>query len=56
LWFALVAVFLYFATPIAWYGILVLAIASLASYLQLLGNLIGWHAEAKKLDVESRAR
>lgn len=56
LWWALIAGFFYFATPIAWYGILVLAIASLASYLQLLGNLIGWHAEAKKLEVESRVR
>ena len=56
LWWALIVGFLYFATPVAWYGILVLAIASLASYLQLLGNLIGWHAEAKKLEVESRPR
>ena len=54
LWFSLVTTFLYFTTPIAWYGILVLALASLASYIQLLGNLIGWHAEAKKLEVQSR--
>src|SRR3989344_7687284 len=42
LWFALVVVFAYFATPIAWYGILVLALASSASFLQLLAHLIGW--------------
>ena len=55
LWFALVVVFAYFATPIAWYGILVLALASSASFLQLLANLIGWQAQAKKLEVESRS-
>lgn len=54
LWFALVTVFFYFATPIAWYAILVLALSSSASFLQLLANLIGWHAEATKLEVQSR--
>ena len=54
LWFALVVVFAYHATPIAWYAILVLALASAASFLQLLANLVGWHAEAKKLEVQSR--
>jgi hypothetical protein len=51
LWFALVVGFAYFATPIAWYAILVLALSSSASFVQLIANLIGWHAEAKKLDV-----
>jgi len=49
-----VVVFAYHATPIAWYAILVLALASAASFLQLLANLVGWHAEAKKLEVQSR--
>ena len=53
-WFALVVTFAYFATPIAWYAILVLALSSAASFIQLLANLIGWHAEAKKLEVQSR--
>ncbi len=53
LWFALVVVFGYFATPAAWYLILVLALASIASFFQLLSNLIGWSAEAKKKEARS---
>lgn len=52
LWFSLVVVFFYFATPIAWYAILVLALASVASFLQLLANLIGWSAESKKREAQ----
>jgi hypothetical protein len=48
LWFSLVVVFFYFLTPIAWYAILVLAIASAASFIQLLANFIGWSAESKR--------
>lgn len=48
LWFALVVVFGYFATPIAWYAILVLALGTVGSFLQVLFNLIGWTAELKK--------
>lgn len=55
LWFSLVVAFAYFATPIAWYAILVLALSTAASALQLIANLIGWHAEAKKLEVQSRS-
>lgn len=51
LWFALVVVFCYFATPIAWYAILVLALSSLATFLQVLANWAGWSAEAKKREV-----
>ncbi len=51
LWFSLVVVFCYFVAPIAWYAILVLALSSLASFFQILANLIGWSAEAKKREV-----
>lgn len=54
LWWALVVGFLYFATPVAWYGILILALASVASFLQILANLIGWSAELKKKEAQSR--
>lgn len=53
LWFALVVVFFYFLTPIAWYAILVLALAAAGSFLQLIANLIGWSAEAKKREAQS---
>lgn len=53
LWFSLVVVFLYFATPIAWYAILVLALSTLASFIQILANLVGWSAELKKKQVKA---
>lgn len=55
LWFSLVVVFFYFLTPAAWYGILILALAAVASFLQLLSNLIGWSAEAKKREAQQIA-
>ena len=54
LWFASVTLFAYFATPYAYPFVLVLAIAAVASFLQLSANLVGWHAEGKKIEVKSR--
>lgn len=51
LWFSFFVVFFYFATPIAWPIILVLALAGIASFFQVLSNLVGWHAEGKKRQV-----
>lgn len=51
LWFTLVVVFFYFATPAAWYAILLLALAALGSFFQILANWVGWSAEAKKREV-----
>lgn len=48
-WSGLMVTFFYFLTPLAWYPILVLAISSVATLLQLLANLIGWSAENGKL-------
>lgn len=53
LWFALVITFFYFATPIAWYAIFVLALGALASSFQVFTNWIGWSAEFKKKQVQS---
>lgn len=52
LWFSATVVFFYFATPYAWPVILILALAALASFFQLVANLVGWSAEAKKRMVE----
>jgi uncharacterized membrane protein len=49
LWFGATVVFFYFATPFAWPVILMLAIAAVASFFQVLSNLIGWNAEYKKV-------
>ena len=51
LWFSFLVVFFAYATPIAWPIILILALASLATFIQIVTNLIGWHAEGKKLEV-----
>ena len=53
LWFALVVVFFYFATPVAWYAILVLALSSVVTLFQLLAALVGWNAEVKKKAAQS---
>lgn len=52
LWFSFLVVFAYYATPYAWPLILILALASVASFFQLLANLVGWHAEGKKNQVQ----
>lgn len=53
LWFSFLVVFLGYATPIAWPVILMLALAALASFIQIVANLVGWHAEGKKHEVTS---
>jgi len=53
LWFAFLIAFFYFATPLTWYVILVLALAAVASLLQLTSNLIGWSAEVKKREAQN---
>ncbi|MAZ29706.1 hypothetical protein CL655_00265 [bacterium] len=44
-WMAATVTFFYLLTPLAYYPTLFLAIAALASYLQLLANLTGYAAE-----------
>lgn len=51
LWFSFLVVFFGFATPLAWPIILILALAALASFFQIIANLVGWHAEGKKRGV-----
>lgn len=51
LWFSFFVVFFYYATPYAWPIILVLALAGVASLVQIFANLMGWHAEGKKREV-----
>lgn len=45
---AILVVFFYFLTPITWIIVLMLAVAGVATLIQLLANLIGWHAEHRK--------
>lgn len=53
LWFALFIIFFYFATPVAWYAILLLALSSLATLIQLFANFMGWSAEVNKKEAQS---
>ncbi len=52
IWAAATVAFFYLLTPYALFPVLMLAIAAVASMLQLLSNLIGWKAEQLKQDVE----
>ncbi len=54
MWFALFVSFFYFLTPYAWFPILFLAIAGVASFIQVAANLIGWKAELLKMQVEDK--
>lgn len=47
-WFAPIVAFFYFLTPSAWFVILVLAVAGVASFIQVLSNMLGWRAEYLK--------
>ena len=48
-WAAAVIIFFYFLTPLAWLPILVLAVSGLASFSQVVANMIGWAAENGKI-------
>lgn len=52
LWAAAFVVFFYYLTPFVYYVVLFLAVAGLATSLQLFANMIGWQAEKDKLDVD----
>jgi hypothetical protein len=56
LWFSALTVFAYFASPVAWYLIVIFALSAVATFLQLLANLIGWNAELRKKETQSLPR
>jgi len=51
-WATTMVVFFYMLTPYAYFPILILALASVATLLQLFANMIGWKAEQLKRDTE----
>jgi len=51
-WAAASVTFFYLLTPYTYFFVLFLAIAAVASFLQILTNMIGWQAEKLKRDVE----
>ena len=52
LWFSWMIITFYFASIYSWPVILILSLASLASFFQILANWIGWSAEYKKLETQ----
>jgi len=55
LWFALVVTVAYFLSPFLWFFIFVLALGGVATFVQLVANLVGWSAEYKKRVVQGSA-
>jgi small-conductance mechanosensitive channel len=51
-WAAAMVTFFYLLTPYAIFPVLFLALSAVASFLQVLSNLVGWKAEQLKNDVE----
>jgi len=54
IWASAMVTFFYLLTPYAYYIVLFLALAGVATLLQLTANLIGWKAEQLKGQVEPR--
>jgi len=53
IWASAMVIFFYFLTPYAFYPVLFLSIAAVATFLQLVSNVVGWKAEQLKKDVEN---
>ncbi len=53
LWSAAMVTFFYFATPVAWFPIFVLAVAGVTTLLQLGASFVGWHTELAKREAGS---
>ena len=55
-WISLCSLFVFFLFPGSYFLFLFLAIASVASILQIYANHLGWHAEYKKIETERFSR
>lgn len=51
-WIAFAVVYVYLSCPQSYIIFLILAIAAVASFLQMAANLLGWNAEYKKIATE----
>ena len=52
IWATSTIVFFYLLTPYAYLPILILALSSVATFLQIVANMVGWKAEQLKREVE----
>ena len=53
IWATTLISFFYLLTPHAYVPVLILALSSLVSLLQIVANIIGWKAEQLKKEVEN---
>lgn len=53
-WATASVAFFYLLTPFAFFPVMFMALSAVASFLQILSNLIGWRAEQAKFDAELR--
>ncbi len=53
-WAGAMVSFFYLLTSYAFYPVLLLALSGVATFIQLLANMIGWKAEQLKQDVEEK--
>ena len=51
-WMAALVVFCYLITPYAYYATILLSISSVATFLQLLTNMVGWQADKLEQEVD----
>ena len=56
LWFSWMVVTFYFSTVYSWPVILILSLAALGSFFQVIANWIGWNAEIRKLQAQEMMR
>jgi hypothetical protein len=54
MWAGTFVAFFYFVMPMAWFVILILAISGLATFIQVLINMIGWRAEHSKMETQAK--
>ena len=55
IWAALFVSFFYYLTPLAWLPIFIIALSGVATAIQIVVNMIGWTAENRKLEANSRS-
>lgn len=53
-WATATIAFFYLLTPFAFFPVFFMALSGVATFLQLLANLVGWRAEQLKSDVEMK--
>ena len=54
MWATFFFVFFYYTVDFFWYFILVLALAGIGNFIQLLSNMVGWRAENLKIDAHGK--